>query len=281
MESLNVTTDHPNVFEWGVAMRFLSCAVALIFFATVDSTAQEGGDTLTWIELRALEPVTSISDALQNPDAVISLHLKEQPISSDDFQAIGRLRNLQMLLLNSNDLTAINPIVFTLENLRVLDVSFNLIEEVPEEIGQLRNLESLAIFKNQIKTLPTSLGTITGFNGTYMGQNPDLDVAQTIEVLAQLPNLQYLGYGGRMMGTLPDSISKLSSLTDLFLANNGLQEFPRSLLEITTLKYLTLSHNQIPAIPEDIERLKNLKGLALAGNPLAEDDREFSFRLVK
>ena len=262
-------------------MRFLSFAVALIFFATMNSSAQEDGNTLTWIELRALEPVTSIADAMKDPGAIISLHLKEQLISSKDFEAIGKLRNLQMLLLNNNDLTAINPIVFSLKNLRVLDVSFNSIEEVPEEIGKLRNLESLAIFKNQIKRLPISLGTITGFNGTYMGQNPDLDVAQTIEVLAQLPNLQYLGYGGRMMGTLPDSISKLSSLTNLFLANNGLQEFPRSLLEITTLKYLTLSHNQIPAIPEDIERLENLKGLGLAGNPLADDDREFPFQLVK
>lgn len=235
----------------------------------------------TWIELYQVEPAASLEAAMAAPREVISLHLKDQPVGDAEFALISRLVNLEILVINNAGLTHIDPRVYDLAQLRVLDVSFNAITEVSEDIGKLRNLESLAVFQNDLKTLPESLGTIDGFNGIYMGQNMQLDVAQTLDVLARLPKLEYLGYGGRMMGTLPPGFGRLDTLKDLFLANNGLTEFPASLLSIKTLEYITLSNNQISEIPVELEQLENLKALVIRENPLTVGDRQFPFRLVQ
>ena len=235
----------------------------------------------TWLKLRQLEPTTSLEAAMEAPLEVVSLHLKDQNVGDAEFALISRLANLEMLLINNAGLTQIDPRVYGLSKLRVLDVSFNAITEVSEDIGRLRDLQSLAVFRNDLKILPESLGTIESFNGIYMGQNMQLDVAQTIDVLARLPKLEYLGYGGLMMGTVPESIAKLDKLTDLFLANNGLTVFPESLLSIKSLEYITLSNNQITEIPTGITRLENLKALVIRENPLVLDGRQFPFQIVE
>ncbi|GJQ78101.1 hypothetical protein Trydic_g2439 [Trypoxylus dichotomus] len=67
---------------------------------------------------------------------------------------IGKLQNLQTLVLHSNKLETLNIHIFSLEKLKVLDLSRNLIGQIPEDISKLTHLDTLNLSMNQIEELP-------------------------------------------------------------------------------------------------------------------------------
>jgi len=80
--------------------------------------------------------------------------------------------------------------------------------------------------------------------------------------LTQLP-LRVLFLGGNIFSQLPDWISELSSLTDLWLSGNQrLKRLPPSLFDLPALERLHLRACPIREIPKDILKLKSLLYLA-------------------
>jgi leucine-rich repeat protein SHOC2 len=72
----------------------------------------------------------------------------------------------------------------------------------------------------------------------------------------------------KRINTLPDSIGKLTDLTELDLVNNHLTTLPDSIGNITKLKYIFLDNNQLTSLPDSISTLINLAGLTLNNNRL-------------
>ena len=59
---------------------------------------------------------------------------------------------------------------------------------------------------------------------------------------------------------------RLTALTTLSLANNGLEQVPESVGELNNIKWLDLSHNDIRELPASMTRLQRLEKLDIRGN---------------
>jgi hypothetical protein len=75
-----------------------------------------------------------------------------------------------------------------------------------------------------IRTVTTHLPYFAGIERAFLGQNPDLDIQQVIEILAQLPKLYELDLSGCKL-QIPASITRLQSLTTLNLAGCQIDDF--------------------------------------------------------
>ncbi|MHA1728757.1 MAG: leucine-rich repeat domain-containing protein, partial [Promethearchaeota archaeon] len=63
-----------------------------------------------------------------------------------------------------------------------------------------------------------------------------------------------IGFYKNDLETLPESITKLTSLKELNLGHNKLITLPESIGNLTSLKELNLGHNKITTLPESIEK---------------------------
>ena len=79
-------------------------------------------------------------------------------------------------------------------------------------------------------------------------------------------------------GTVPESLGRLSGLTDLYLSNNGLTEsIPAELGDLYNLRVLNLRSNELTdEIPDQLGDLRNLKVLNLHSNNLSGDIPDLS-----
>ena len=70
------------------------------------------------------------------------------------------------------------------------------------------------------------------------------------------------------LSTLPESITVLTSLQTLVLANNKLEALPEGISALTLLQKLGLMNNKLEALPEGISALTSLQQLNLINNEL-------------
>ncbi|MEH0845645.1 Imm1 family immunity protein [Micromonospora sp. CPCC 205711] len=73
---------------------------------------------------------------------------------------------------------------------------------------------------------------------------------------------------GLSLGTLPESLGDLTTLTELLLVGNELTVLPEWLGNLTALTRLGLGGNQLTALPESLGNLTALTWLGLSGNQL-------------
>ena len=186
---------------------------------------------------------------------------------------IGRLTGLKKLVLGKwdgiewvgNSFTEIPEIVFELKQLEVLLISSNQIAIIPESIGQLTNLTELDLGSNQITEIPESVGQLTNLTVLSLFIN---QIAIIPESIGQLTNLTELDLDSNQIAIIPESIGQLTNLTELDLAGNQIAIIPESIGQLTNLTRLNLHSNQIAIIPESIGQLINLKRLVLENNPI-------------
>ncbi|MEM7761349.1 MAG: COR domain-containing protein, partial [Cyanobacteria bacterium P01_A01_bin.40] len=88
------------------------------------------------------------------------------------------------------------------------------------------------------------------------------------ESLVKLTNLTELDLGGNQLTNLPESLVKLTNLTRLVLYYNRLATLSKSLGNLTNLTGLDLRNNQLTNLPESLGNLTNLTGLDLRNNQL-------------
>ncbi|KAG0310661.1 hypothetical protein BGZ99_000227 [Dissophora globulifera] len=99
---------------------------------------------------------------------------------------IGFLRNLTLLDLSKNRLTALPESIMHLTKLVDLKLSMNQLESIPSGIGGLTKLASLALDSNRLESVPSQIGLIKGLVNLDLSHNP-------ITVLpAEIGKLQFL-----------------------------------------------------------------------------------------
>ncbi len=141
---------------------------------------------------------------------------------------IGRLTGLKKLVLGKwngngwvgNSFTEIPEIVFELKQLEVLLISSNQIAIIPESIGQLTNLTWLDLSSNQIAIIPESIGQLTNLTELSLSSN---QIAIIPESIGQLTNLTALILSFNQITKIPESIAKLSNLKCLVLEGNPIE----------------------------------------------------------
>jgi internalin A len=95
-------------------------------------------------------------------------------------------------------------------------------------------------------------------------------ISEIPESLSQLTNLTELYLWGNQISEIPESLSKLTNLTELYLWQNQISGIPESLSKLTNLTELYLWQNQISEIPESLSQLTNLTELNLSQNQISE-----------
>lgn len=82
-----------------------------------------------------------------------------------------------------------------------------------------------------------------------------------------------LDLSNQELSSLPDSISRLTNLTEINLSNNKFTEFPSVLLGMNQLFTINLENNKITTIPNEITtKLTRLQSLYLKGNSVSSMD---------
>lgn len=89
------------------------------------------------------------------------------------------------------------------------------------------------------------------------------------EIITRMTWLQEIYLGGNQLSSLPESMGNLASLTLLDLRWNQLSSLPESLGKLGSLQQLWLGSNELSSLPEAITRMIGLQALDLSKNQLS------------
>ena len=64
--------------------------------------------------------------------------------------------------------------------------------------------------------------------------------------------MQWLQLWGNQFTTMPEAISKLTSLRELYLMRNQLTDLPKSIMKMKSLKYFDFQDNKLCNVPSDL-----------------------------
>ena len=154
-----------------------------------------------------------------------------------------KLTQLHTLVIRSSVLYHLPKSLAGLPHLRHLELVDCRLTKIPEVVWQCKNLQTLNISCNQIRVLPASI--------------------------AQLQQLQILVLGSSICGgnpltDLPQSLTKLPHLTDLFLSYTDFENLPELIGDLSHLKTLQMLHmKRLKALPNSLIKLKNLEVLEI------------------
>lgn len=175
-----------------------------------------------------------------------------------------------------NDQLDLDSILFgsklTSFKLKILDLSRNMISVIPSPISMLTNLEILDISKNQISSLPKEISSLN-LNSLFISSNKIKDIPDSfnsLEFLDLSSNYVRSGILNLNQGNFFPNLSNCKFITKLIISNNGLKQFPSSLLKISsTLESLEFSNNNLKTIDsEAIKTFTSLSKLILSHNKL-------------
>lgn len=134
------------------------------------------------------------------------------------------------------------------KNLRVLSLKWENFKGDLSPVFSLPLLENLKIIETPLKTFLLPLGIVSA-------------------------PLKFLTIKGCKLEKLPEEISMLSKLQELYLPGNSLEELPHSFRELTLLKRLNLDSNQFQIFPDFIKSLPYLTHLSIDQNNFSEDEK--------
>ncbi len=147
--------------------------------------------------------------------------------------------------MDSNNLRTLPNELCQLRELLVLVLSNNSLTALPDDIGNMEQLESIHSANNHLRDLPSSFFHLKNLTFLDLSSNKLRQLSDGIGQLTQLNSL--LLYDNRLR-LIPDSISMLKHLTTLWLGRNRLRTLPRGL---TQLKQLDWKHNYLSTILDE------------------------------
>lgn len=117
---------------------------------------------------------------------------------------------------------------------------------------------------------------VTDQNGTktldlYSGWNPEsqkhkVPLKALPAKVCELTSLERLWVSHNKLSSLPPQLDQITTLREVFLHRNNLENMPACLCNLPNLQLLWLNNNKITAIPDEIVKLKSLKRLHLDSN---------------
>ncbi|CAL5355186.1 unnamed protein product [Camellia sinensis] len=142
------------------------------------------------------------------------------------------------------------------------------LSHLPCEIGRLICLTHLDLEGNNLCTLPDSICNFRCLQRLKMkncnvSHLPCCNVSHLPCEIGRLISLTHLDLEGNNLCTLPDSISNLTCLEELLMANCNLSDLPSEIWRLNSLQYWNLSGNGLRTLPDGISNLTHLGYLNL------------------
>ncbi|XVF24073.1 hypothetical protein REPUB_Repub13aG0095600 [Reevesia pubescens] len=206
-------------------------------------------------------------------------------------EELSNCSNLQEIRLAKNNLTGEIPFhLGDLKNLIVLLLSYNnLIGGIPSSLGNLSSLNVLNLYGNKLEgIIPNALGRLSNLGELYINENslsgsisPIYNLSSSIiihatnnqltgglppEIDVVFPNIEEIAFGrNKLTGTIPRSISNISSLQLFDLAVNGFSgSVPDNIGKLRNLQELIIDYNHLGSgKPGDLDFLSSLTNCSL------------------
>ncbi|XP_007893500.1 lumican [Callorhinchus milii] len=193
--------------------------------------------------------------AFDNATELLWLILDNNQIASSNIgkKAFSKLKRLQKLYINFNNLTELVSIPKSLEDLKVYS---NQISKIGKVLADHDNLTTIQLNDNQLSDVGEA------FSGLKSLMYLDLSINKLTKLPAGLPSsLEMFYIDHNNLNSIPKGyFDKNSKLQYLRISHNQLkdEDIPERIFNITTLLELDLSFNKLKAIPVVNENLENL-----------------------
>ncbi|BDS12437.1 leucine-rich repeat domain-containing protein [Aureispira anguillae] len=202
---------------------------------------------------------------LKNPDEVSYISaLMQQDLSDLPTTVLQQFKNLAILLLNSNKLTAIPEAIYQLLSLKRLTLSFNQINAIPDRISELTTLEALDLSGNPIRSFSPKLTQLSQLKEIALG---NMGLTTFPAFLLKMQQLNNINLSSNHLLRIPEGINKLPHLKALNLSFSGFNTIPDAIFELQELRSLDWTGNNLETLPSALTQLINLEKLAIGFNP--------------
>ena len=162
--------------------------------------------------------------------------------------------NLRTLVLTRLFLTSIPDEIGKLKALECLKLDYNDIPEFPSTLINLKNLKNLDLSNNDvINQVPKEITGITSLK--YLNMTWCKSLSLVPDDIGKLTNLENLSITYTKVKGLPESFGKLINLKHLDLTWNELEKLPESIDCLKKLSSLNLYNNQLYSLPVGIFKL--------------------------
>lgn len=199
--------------------------------------------------------LTKMPSGISGMKALKTLKIKNAPDMEGSLPSMDNLKNLQRLDISRTKLTGEIPEGITNnKDMDTLDLSHNrLIGSIPEQIG---NLEKLRYFTLRGNKAVLENNRYTGISGA---------IPESIGKLTLLTEL-YLD-SNRLEGSIPYEIADMSGLTSIYLNDNALSGIVTGVIfGMNKVRQMYLQNNQFTSLPSEIEntsREDNISGKSI------------------
>ncbi len=176
----------------------------------------------------------------------------------------GKLANVAELRLNNENLNEIPIQVYDLaDNLELLDLNSNNISKISDRIVELKKLKILFLSFNNFTEFPSILSTCPNLEMIGLKSNKIVEIAEN-----SFPHkLRWLILTDNKIKKLPQSIGNANFLQKVMLAGNQLDSLPENMNNCRNIELLRISANNFSKIPDWLYQLPRLAWLAQSGNP--------------
>jgi hypothetical protein len=235
----------------------------ILFFASLTTNAQDIAKKLAEIK--------------KNPLKIKTLDLSESKLKEIPSE-ITACKNLEELIIHSNQIKKIPDFVGELTKLKKLDFYNNQLKDLPQNFENLQNLERIDLGNNQFTTIPNVIFKLKNLKKLYIYGNSLKNIPNEIGNLTNLEELRIgkglkILFGGNTIKKLPESIGNLTELKELHAPDTRLRELPNSFKNLQKLEHLELANVQLKKLPPVFEELPRLKYVSLWDNRFSATEK--------
>ncbi len=218
--------------------------------------------------------------------------IKEYRVKSENVfeipEYVYEMTNLEILEIDSNNITAISSGISNLRKLKKLKFSGNKIRRIPgdfifldsleelhlnrdmdwddtfNKLSKLQKLKKLNLSETGIKSLPADIQKFPHLEEINLKSNPELILKDVFKQLSEVKKLKVIRLGNDSIKLIPQSIELLKNVEELEITNTRIRFLPVEIGELRKLKVLNLSANsELITLPESIKNLIQLEEVYL------------------
>jgi len=196
------------------------------------------------------------------------LHATNNKLRTLPESALVKLKYLEELCLEDNQIDHIPDKLIRLFRLKILRMSRNRISELPIKIGKMEHLVVLELNVNRIRAIPESIGNLHRLKRLCLQKNRIRNLPTD---MSRMTSLQVLNVNSNMLREIPPEVSGLENLKELRFGHNRVRKVADNFGDGAckdSLEVLWLMGNYIVDIPRTFHRLHKLLEVRIEDTPI-------------